>query len=1113
MITPEALAMRPIGVEATPAADGRQNRADEMDIGTTDTRGRIEMATEEVDMREEIGTGNDKMGRADGLSAGEMRESSATSRGDGTIEGTDAMRHEDDMTRGTAGMIREGGMSKEGLEETGATIRVVGMREGDMASHQNHIPNDLGDVSMFPSMKGNVEARRLETSKGMEPVRSQSIKIIFEGDIATTPIRVATTKSARGSTSKKTDTDYVMTEKDGQRVDGEEVILSPRKRGVKKFLTKSSLDEIDTVEPLRRALPQPMQCSILEYLAASKRALAQKVKPAAVGRERSALEGISEEEIAKEIKERKRKEPQRLTEERIAGMDIGDGNLTPQERGRIDPRYAKPARIYTIPHVPWNDAGWKYAQKEKEEVTTFLKEKMVSHVAEPSDSAYANRWFFLRNLNGKIRRSTRSRYETWAPCHTPIYWQKAPQGRRADPAKLDKLLNWPSPLHSPTEVRQFLGVVGYWRIFIRGYAEKAGPLRLLLRKTENFYWNSSEELAMQKLKDEFKEGGRVLGVPFFDDETERPFIVSTDAGPCSVGGLLSQKDAGGKKRPVRFESRTLNTAERNYSQFKKEVLAILRCRDTFRHYIYGRRFILRIDPTAVASVLQKDFSLTDPTIARWLIRIRLYDYTVEGVSGTKNAVADRLSRIPPERPIVAGALTMVEPRRAERFLVNLYEGKYRMIGLYLTVEESRDSKIRRQAAQYCLRAGHLFRRPVGSGMPLRVVCDPEERQTIVAELHDGVVGGYRGVKGTTKRYAGCTGGKGNIRTSRGLSVRTLARESAREEERLTKQTDARARPGREIDTVDTGPGRSAYSCVGSAWPPGEPAGVSTADDERGKTRKRATTKRREKQQVVVAVAFVEEEVAEEEIMVVYAERARKRRRAQRSFPVTTFGEPGCPADFDGPFRQNIETFLEEHAEQVGSSTFDGMASWTLIMETKEGSRFQLLVIEEQVEYSRRLHCDHCRCVGWSHHPVSNKRYHFILPAGDVYDAPFFGKGRNTCPHCDQIVPSSMLLCTFCGTETGQLSFFDLESHLLHGIFHSNGYGHLTRINGREKGSKYLSGRELMDLWDRICTMLRARKVSVEDVSKKRSLEFRLLHSVAYGGSWYGRNCMAGLVAN
>ncbi|GBG84836.1 hypothetical protein CBR_g39211 [Chara braunii] len=92
---------------------------------------------------EEIGIANDEMGRADGLSAGEMRESSATSRGGGTTEGTDAMSHEGDMTRGTAEMICEGGMSKEGLEETAATMRAVGMREGDMASHQNHIRSRL----------------------------------------------------------------------------------------------------------------------------------------------------------------------------------------------------------------------------------------------------------------------------------------------------------------------------------------------------------------------------------------------------------------------------------------------------------------------------------------------------------------------------------------------------------------------------------------------------------------------------------------------------------------------------------------------------------------------------------------------------------------------------------------------------------------------------------------------------------------------------------------------------------------------------------------------------------------------------------------------------------
>jgi hypothetical protein len=51
---------------------------------------------------------------------------------------------------------------------------------------------------------------------------------------------------------------------------------------------------------------------------------------------------------------------------------------------------------------------------------------------------------------------------------------------------------------------------------------------------------------------------------------------------------------------------------------------------------------------------------------------------------------------------------------------------------------------------------------------------------------------------------------------------------------------------------------------------------------------------------------------------------------------------------------------------------------------------------------------------------------------------------------------------------------DNQSYLLHGVIHCNGYGHLVCLNGIEGGSKFLSGREIMELWDRICTNLRAR---------------------------------------
>ncbi|GBG61705.1 hypothetical protein CBR_g23220 [Chara braunii] len=146
--------------------------------------------------------------------------------------------------------------------------------------------------------------------------------------------------------------------------------------------------------------------------------LTLKVKPAAVSRDRTGEATISEEEIVDIIRKRKETEGQIITVDRLAKMDIGDGNLTREERefvamtlrgcdkaiafddserGRIDPRYAKPARIHTIPHVPWKDRPqWKYAQKEEEGIVAFTKEKIRTFVAEPCESAYSNKWFFLR---------------------------------------------------------------------------------------------------------------------------------------------------------------------------------------------------------------------------------------------------------------------------------------------------------------------------------------------------------------------------------------------------------------------------------------------------------------------------------------------------------------------------------------------------------------------------------------------------------------------------------------------------------------------------------------------------------------------------------------------
>ncbi|KAG4964035.1 hypothetical protein JHK82_040703 [Glycine max] len=205
------------------------------------------------------------------------------------------------------------------------------------------------------------------------------------------------------------------------------------------------------------------------------------------------------------------------------------------------------------------------------------------------------------------------------------------------------------------------------------------------------------------------------------------------------------------------------------------------------------------------------------------------------------------------------------------------------------------------------------------------------------------------------------------------------------------------------------------------------------------------------------------------------EACKKRKRLPKFFRFNSFGDPGVvPIAPSGPFRDNVRVFLQNAGELEGY-TVSGNPLWCiLLIHDNSNAMAPLYTIEEHVDHSSHPFCDHCRCVGWSGHFVPKRRYHFIIPMDNGWHKPL-----------DE-------------------DSIDNQKHLLHGVIHCNGYGHLLCVNGIEGGSKILSGREIIDLWDRICTNLRARKIAVEDVSCKRSMDLRLLHGVAYGHSWFGR---------
>ncbi|GBG77169.1 hypothetical protein CBR_g23495 [Chara braunii] len=212
-----------------------------------------------------------------------------------------------------------------------------------------------------------------------------------------------------------------------------------------------------------------------------------------------------------------------------------------------------------------------------------------------------------------------------------------------DPAMTDKISQWPTPLRTTMEVRAFLGVVGFWRIFIKNFAKIVEPIRAIIREEGTMNWTEEREGVVQRLKDILISETVALSAPCFNDEVGRPFILETDEGPLAVGGVLIQRDEGGQEKPIRFESRSLNSAEQRYSQFKKEVLDILHCLKTFQAYLFGRRFILRIDPTNVAGAL-KNYRPIDPMVERWVGFIWQFDYKIERIAGIRSK-ADGLSRV------------------------------------------------------------------------------------------------------------------------------------------------------------------------------------------------------------------------------------------------------------------------------------------------------------------------------------------------------------------------------------------------------------------------------------------------------------------------------------
>ena len=210
-------------------------------------------------------------------------------------------------------------------------------------------------------------------------------------------------------------------------------------------------------------------------------------------------------------------------------------------------------------------------------------------------------------------------------------------GVSTDPSKIEVIRDWPEPV-DVKQVRSFLGLCGYYRRFIRGFAAIAAPLHKLTRKGVAFTWTDPCQQAFNDLKTALTTAP-ILGYPC----EEGQYTLDTDASNQAIGAVLSQEQQG-QEKVIAYFSKVHSKAEQNYCITRKELLAVVESVKHFRHYIYGRHTILRTDNAAVSWMR----NLKDPAgqMARWLQHLETFDLEVHHRPGNKHCNADALSRMP-----------------------------------------------------------------------------------------------------------------------------------------------------------------------------------------------------------------------------------------------------------------------------------------------------------------------------------------------------------------------------------------------------------------------------------------------------------------------------------
>lgn len=144
-------------------------------------------------------------------------------------------------------------------------------------------------------------------------------------------------------------------------------------------------------------------------------------------------------------------------------------------------------------------------------------------------------------------------------------------------------------------------------------------------------------MAFNNIKEEI---GKAIVLKYFDPKA--PISIQVDASSAGLGAALIQNGM-----PVALASKTLSGPETRYSNIEREMLAVVFGLEKFHHYVWGQAVTIQTDHKPLESIALKNLANAPPRLARMLLKIQGYDFTVKYNPGKSIPIADCMSRVSP----------------------------------------------------------------------------------------------------------------------------------------------------------------------------------------------------------------------------------------------------------------------------------------------------------------------------------------------------------------------------------------------------------------------------------------------------------------------------------